>query len=123
MLNSEIFQTLVFPLTFLTLMSASILSFAGRPYNKRLVNIHRLSALGAVALVAFKVYRTNRALPLSVDEWAFVVLTASSAIFAIVSGGIVTAAKMPYQSALWLHRIGSGLTVALVAIAAFASLN
>lgn len=103
----------------LTLAFGFGLSYAGKPYNGLLFNVHKLIALGAVVLAALRL----ASIPRPVDSFAFIagllVIAALCVIALFVSGALMSARKLEYTVMLTIHRVAPGVLALCCALALY----
>lgn len=98
------------------------LTQAGRPYGGLLINVHKLVDLAVVVVIGIAAYQASKAASLSGGMWTLLGVAIVAVVVALVSGGVVSGMKDAPASALWIHRVGSWLAVALTAASAWSVL-
>jgi len=96
------------------LVTGIILTRRGKPYAPLLFNVHKLIALGALALAVVTVVQVNRVAPLAPPLPTAVVVTASLSAVTLASGGLANVESVP-MVVIWLHRSTTFLTLASAA--------
>lgn len=87
----------------LTLIFGFWLSHAGKPYNGLLFNVHKLIALSFVVLAGMQFSKMFQSL-----DWVLVVLLVGSALCVIalfMSGALMSAGKLDYQTMQTVHNL------------------
>ena len=95
------------------------LTLAGRPYGVALQTVHKLVALAGAILFGMLVYRRAQLDPLGPRALGLLVVSALLAIAGFASGGVVSAMSDAPVWVLWLHRVGSWLSLASAAVLAW----
>jgi hypothetical protein len=98
----------------LTLVFGFWLSHAGKPYNGFLFNVHKLIALGFVVLAGIQFSKMLQA-----PDWLLVALLVGSALCVIalfVSGALMSARKLDYQTIHTAHNLALAFLVASLAL-------
>lgn len=94
------------------------LTRAGRPYNGALFTIHKLIALAAVVFLAVTIYRLGRPAGLGGGQLAAVIGAGLCFVALIVTGGLLSALKVPPPATRVVHHILPYLAL-LTNVAAF----
>lgn len=89
----------------LIILSGFWLSRSGRPLNAFILTAHKLIALGAVVFLAMTVYRIDQMAPLSPVSMTVCVVTVLFFIAMIVTGGLLSTAKIMPTAILKIHQM------------------
>ncbi len=119
---STIFARVPVSLIFLVLIFASgfWLKNHGKPYNKVMLNVHKLISLAAAVFLGITIYRIGKVSGFSINGTVVVVITSVLFISAIISGGLTSMDKMPrivlriHQITLSLATVSTGIILYLL---------
>jgi len=81
------------------------LTRAGRPYNGVLLTFHKLIALAAVVFLAVTIYRLGRTAGLGAGQLTAVIAAGLCFVALIVTGGLLSALKVPPPAIRTAHHI------------------
>lgn len=95
----------------LVIVSGLWLSRSGRPLNVLILTIHKLIAVGGVVLLVITLYRLNQTTPLSSLEIAVTGVTILLFILLIVTGGLLSTAKVWPGIVLKIHQVVPTLVI------------
>jgi hypothetical protein len=90
----------------LTLASGVWLSYAGKPLNTLIFNVHKLIALAAVLASAARVYGVLDRVRAQIPLTALVILVALCVAALFASGALMSMSKPGYGSLLTIHKAG-----------------
>ena len=88
---------------------------SGRPINTIILTVHKLIALGALALIGVTIYQINQVTALNAALWIAVVVTGVLFVVTIITGGLLSL-EQPVMAVSIVHKIGPFLTVAGVVV-------
>lgn len=109
-------QVLLFAIAFLlTLVFGFWLSRAGKPYNGVLFNLHKLLALLAVVMGAFRIYGILNASQVEAFAVLLMVVAGLGVVALFVTGAFMSAGKSNHARLITIHRIAFGMVLAAVA--------
>jgi len=91
-------------------------SYAGRPYNGLLFNIHKLIALGAVILTGIQVYKLLKISEPQVLLIVLIVVAALCIIALFASGAFLSIGNLNYKTMKLIHNIFAVVTVLAVGL-------
>jgi hypothetical protein len=106
----------------LTVVFGFWLSFAGKPYNGLLFNIHKLIALGAVIVTIVQIGKAFGETGVQVLPLLLVILAVASAVALFATGALMSMEKFSYEVSLTIHRVAPILAL-LAMVAALALLR
>jgi len=89
----------------LIIVSGLWLSRTGRPLNGLILTVHKLIAVGGVALLVITLYRQHQAMPLTSIQLAVSVTTLVLFLALIATGGLLSTAKTWPALVLKIHQV------------------
>jgi hypothetical protein len=104
----------------LTLIFGVWLSYAGKPYNGILFNIHKLIALGAVIVTAIQIHKALKGVEVQSLVIALVIALGLCVVALFATGAFMSLGKLDYNVMLTVHRVS--LILVIIAISAMAYL-
>ncbi|MFZ6026832.1 MAG: hypothetical protein ACOYYS_03870 [Chloroflexota bacterium] len=93
------------------------LSFAGRPYNGILFNVHKLIALGAVVVTIMQTVKTFRETGVQALPLLLVILAAVCAMALFATGALMSMEKFSYEVSRVIHRVAPVLALLAMVVA------
>lgn len=102
----EIFSKFTTPgaIFLLTLASGFWLSYAGKPLNAALFNIHKLVALGAVVLAGIEIYKLFKSMDAPTLVILLVVVAGLCVVALFATGALISLEKLDFGLMLAVHR-------------------
>jgi len=97
-------------------LSGYWLSRAGRPYSVMILTVHKLLSVAAVVFLVIVMSRTNQVTKLNTVELVAGGITGLFFLVALITGGLLSAAKPMPTIVLTIHRITPFLTVLSTAV-------
>jgi hypothetical protein len=86
-------------------------SYAGKPYNGLLFNIHKLIALGGVILTAMQVYKLLKTSPPQILLTILIIVAALCVIALFASGAFLSIGNLNYRAMKLIHNTAPVLAV------------
>jgi len=87
------------------IITGLLLSRSGKPFNMMLVTVHKLISLAGVVFLVVTLYRINQTAPLSPLELALSGVTIFLFAALIVTGGLLSTAKIWPGIVLKIHQV------------------
>lgn len=102
----------------IVMATGAVLTRRGRPFATALLTVHKLVALAAVAFVGYSAFEPVREGLLASGQRVALLTALVLCIAVFGTGGVVSAKHASPSWAVWVHRVGSWLTVVAVALSA-----
>lgn len=84
-----------------TVVSGYVLANSGKPYGAAIFTVHKLCAVGSVALIAWSIYQLSKAAGVQALHSGMITLTAALFLILFVSGALLS---LVGSASLSLHR-------------------